>query len=324
MHKQLVNEASLKFVIEPDGPILVKAGESGADPTRPDMEFVRTRWPGGTEPDVYLPGSSLKGVIRAQCERIVRTVDSDQPREDGLWSCNPLHRQDSCSRKLEPKRDEWSGGELYRKSCFACRIFGNTVIAGHVRITDAYPRGEVLIEERNGVAIDRIFGSVAVGPFKLEVVTQGEFEANLLVRNFTLAQLGLLALTLRDLKLGRVGVGFGKSRGLGRVKARFIEFGLRYPTAALRNGDLTLPRSEAHICDAGALAGAGCFPNTDGYGFSADDVAALPDGLTLGTDEWGEVELLLTDEADIERVWTETCVPAWRTAVGLELEKMEV
>jgi len=322
MHKQLVNEASFKFVIEPDGPILVKAGESGADPTRPDMEFVRTRWPGSTEPDVYLPGSSLKGVIRAQCERIVRTVGGEQPREDGLWSCDPLHSRRSCSRKLEQKRGDLPGSELYRQSCFVCRIFGNTAIAGHIRITDAYPRGEVRIEERNGVAIDRIFGSVAVGPFNLEVVTRGEFEANLLVRNFTLAQLGLLALALRDLKLGRVGLGFGKSRGLGQVKARFIEFGVRYPTATLRDGSLTLPRGEARICGAGELAGAGRFPNTDGYGFPTDDVVALPHGIALGTDEWGEVGLLLTNEADIERVWAETCVPAWRAAAGLE--KVEV
>jgi len=318
MHKQLVNEASIRFVIEPDGPILIKAGESGADPRRPDMEFVRTLRPGAKEPNVYLPGSSLKGVIRAQCERIVRTVGNDQPREDGLWSCDPLHNRKSCSRKLELKRGKLLGNELYRQSCFACRMFGNTVIAGHVRITDAYPQGEVLIEERNGVAIDRIFGSVAVGPFNLEVATQGKFEASLLVRNFTLAQLGLLALVLRDLKLGRVGVGFGKSRGLGRVKARFTEFGVRYPTAALRNGDLALPRSKVRICGAGELAGAGCFPNTNGYGFPANEVAALPGDLALSTDEWGEVGLLLTDEADIERMWAETCVPAWRTAASLE------
>ena len=43
MHKRLFNEAILELTIHPDGPILVKAGESGADPTRPAMEFVRTR-----------------------------------------------------------------------------------------------------------------------------------------------------------------------------------------------------------------------------------------------------------------------------------------
>ncbi len=61
MHKRLLNEAILSIAIEPHGPILIKAGDKGADPTLPDMEFVRTN---GTP---YLPGSSLKGVIRAHC-----------------------------------------------------------------------------------------------------------------------------------------------------------------------------------------------------------------------------------------------------------------
>ena len=77
-----------------------------------------------------------------------------------------------------------------------------------------------------------------------------------------------------------------------------------------------------NICGTDELAGAGCFPKTDGYGFPSDDVVALPDGLALHTDEWGEVGLLLTNEADIERVWAETCVRAWRTAAGLD--KVEV
>jgi CRISPR-associated RAMP protein (TIGR02581 family) len=317
MHKQLVNEANFKFIIEPNGPILIKTGGTDADPTFPDMEFVRTRRQGDEKADVYLPGSSLKGILRAQCERIVRTVGSSHAQENGLWSCDPLHSRESCSRKLEPKRDQWAGDKLYCRSCFVCRMFGNTAIAGHTRITDAYPRGEVLIEERYGVAIDRIFGSVAVGPFNLEVVTQGEFEATLLVRNFTLAQLGLLALTLRDLKLGRIGVGFGKSRGLGRVNACFTEFGLRYPTASLQDGNVVLKGGKAHICRADEIAGAGCFPNTNGYGFPRDDAVALPNGLTLGVDEWGEVGLLLTDESDVEQVWAETCVPAWSAVAGL-------
>ena len=74
MHKATFLEGTLHFSITPDGPILIKAGDTGgADPTLPDMEFVRTRRRGSAE--VYLPGSSLKGVIRAHCERICRSLD---------------------------------------------------------------------------------------------------------------------------------------------------------------------------------------------------------------------------------------------------------
>src|SRR5262245_3637344 len=76
MHKATFLEGTLQMTIRPDGPVLVKAGESGGgDPTLPDMEFVRT-FRGGA-PQVYIPGPSLKGVVRAQAERICRSLDAE-------------------------------------------------------------------------------------------------------------------------------------------------------------------------------------------------------------------------------------------------------
>jgi CRISPR/Cas system CSM-associated protein Csm3 (group 7 of RAMP superfamily) len=63
MHKRLVNHCTIDFSIIPVGPILIKSGKEGADPTKPSMEFVETYHAGGRS--VYLPGSSLKGAIRA-------------------------------------------------------------------------------------------------------------------------------------------------------------------------------------------------------------------------------------------------------------------
>jgi hypothetical protein len=40
MHKKLVNHCTLELTLIPDGPILIKSGRQGADPTKPDMEFV--------------------------------------------------------------------------------------------------------------------------------------------------------------------------------------------------------------------------------------------------------------------------------------------
>jgi CRISPR/Cas system CSM-associated protein Csm3 (group 7 of RAMP superfamily) len=72
MHKRFVNQCTIDLTIVPCGPILIKSGKEGADPTKPDMEFVETYHAGGRS--IYLPGSSLKGAIRAHAERIVRTV----------------------------------------------------------------------------------------------------------------------------------------------------------------------------------------------------------------------------------------------------------
>ena len=75
MHKRLVNRCTIYLNIISDGSILIKSGRQGADPTKPDMEFVETYYKG--KRSIYLPGSSLKGAIRAQAERIVPTVGSD-------------------------------------------------------------------------------------------------------------------------------------------------------------------------------------------------------------------------------------------------------
>ena len=97
MHKRLLNEAILEVAIQPQGPILIKAGDKGADPTLPDMEFVRTNG------QPYLPGSSLKGVIRSHCERLARTVGGE------AMACDPLHDRLSCGARLQ-RREATSRG----------------------------------------------------------------------------------------------------------------------------------------------------------------------------------------------------------------------
>jgi len=308
MHKRLLNEAILDFTIVPQGPILVKAGETGADPTRPDMEFVRT-WKDGQRV-VYLPGPSLKGVIRSHCERIVRTVGKEGS------CCNPVVKEKSCVG-LHTLKQEHDGIYVYRHSCFVCQMFGNTVLAGRVRTKDAYPVGEVRTEERNGVAIDRVFGSVAVGPFQMEVVTQGEFQTTIAIRNFTIAQLGLLALALRDLKLGRVGVGFGKSRGLGHVTLEWGTLTVHYtrqPEDGHRLAGAALLLGEEEAEKYGYVVGNGA---AFGYTLMGQDVSAeLPDSLEMTDNGWSGWELKVPPE-QVEAAW-KTCIPAWRAAIRLE------
>lgn len=330
MFKQLYNEAMLKLRIEPDGPILIKASERGDDPTRPDMEFVRTNHQG--RETIYLPGSSLKGVLRAHCERLARTVQPETTASQLLsdrLSCDPLHEKLSCSSQWEKEkskakrreREPVGTEEIYQRSCFICRLFGNTSLASRFRITDAYPPEgtrpeEIITEERNGVAIDRVFGSVAVGPFNYEVATKAVFTCEIHLRNFTAAQLGLLALALRDLEQQRVGVGFAKSRGLGRVKAAVNKVNFRYPACSL-NGSLTLLGRDKPNTAPNVLAGAGAFEPDEKYGLGKSDQVALPDGISLSADEdWEEPSLTLEDATQIKALWRK-CAEAWRATVEL-------
>ncbi|MBD2145371.1 RAMP superfamily CRISPR-associated protein [Sphaerospermopsis sp. FACHB-1194] len=224
MHKKFVNHCTIDLTIIPDSPILIKSGKEGADPTKPDMEFVETYHAGGRT--IYLPGSSLKGAIRAHAERIVRTVGGDNNTQK-LWASDPM-KGDYLPKNL-------SSHEIYKQSSFTDQMFGNTSIASRLRIEDAYPEKSkpVRTEERNGVAIDRVFGSVAVGPFNYQVCTAGEFKTKLHLKNFTLAQLGLIGLVLRDLNDGWFGLGFAKSRGLGTVKIQLNKAVVQYPGCIL-------------------------------------------------------------------------------------------
>ncbi len=275
MHKRLVNHCTIDFSIIPVGPILIKSGKEGADPTKPNMEFVETYHAGGRS--VYLPGSSLKGAIRAHAERIVRTVGSDKrptldPKSDKftLWADDPLKNENYEYYKKLPS------AEIYKQSSFTDQIFGNTSIASRFRIQDAYPTTSIplKIEERNGVAIDRVFGSAVRGAlFNYEVCTSGDFRTKIHLKNFSLAQLGLIGLVLRDLDDGWFGIGFAKSRGMGTVKLQYHSAVVQYPGCELRGDQIYAIGKELNWPNT-FLLGAGEFlPGKDEnpYKFPVDD-----------------------------------------------------
>ncbi len=276
MHKRFVNQCTIDLTIIPCGPILIKSGKEGADPTKPDMEFVETYHAGGRS--IYLPGSSLKGAIRAHAERIVRTVGRDKRPINGnaLWASNPLNLDELkyLDALSDPK-------DIYRLSSFTDQMFGNTSIASRVRIEDAYPVDpkQLKVEERNGVAIDRVFGSVAVGPFNYQVCTSGEFHTKIHLKNFSLAQLGLIGLVLRDLNEGWFGLGFAKSRGLGMVEVKLNSAVMQYPGCVLdeENQQICTLGREPKQWFHNRLLGAGLFlkdEESEHYGFPDGDEQA--------------------------------------------------
>jgi CRISPR/Cas system CSM-associated protein Csm3 (group 7 of RAMP superfamily) len=314
MHKRFVNHCTLDLTIIPDGPILIKSGREGADPTKPQMEFVETYHAGGRT--IYLPGSSLKGAIRAHAERIVRTVGDDRKPNDPnrIWASNPLltNDYDYLNDPDDPKK-KLPAPAIYKESSFTDQIFGNIAIASRFRIEDAYPDTSVpvKIEERNGVAIDRVFGSVAHGPFDYQVCTGGAFKTKIHLKNFSLAQLGLIALVMRDLNAGWFGIGFAKSRGLGIVHLEYNSAVVQYPGCILHDKQI-YPFGSSTPWDKIYLAGAGEFLQEDGanpYGFPSNDkyeVAISPTSMKYG---FG-VELRWGDKTDITELFMQS-VAAW-------------
>ncbi len=228
MHGRLYNQLDLEIAIIPQTPLLIKSGQKASiDPALPDMQFVRTRrrHPNGDIDEVvYIPGSSLRGVVRAHAERLLRTLNDN-------YACY-VEAKKFCLRQKGLKENEEAAPRLYRESCYACKLFGNTGIASRVQMSDLYPAIAPLSESRFGVAIDRITGAVAVGPFDLEVVTDARFEGRIVLRNFTIGQLGLLSAALLDIADGLIALGHAKSRGLGRVRIEFVRAQFRFAKEA--------------------------------------------------------------------------------------------
>lgn len=226
MHRRLINSARLELRIEPYGPILIKSGIETPDPTRAGLEFVRTRHSRLGE-TVYLPGTSLKGAFRSHAERALRGL--------GVDICDPLSGKSTCrSIRVE---DDTPTPAVFAAQCPACRTFGSLKVAGRLNFSDAMPwsRGADPEQQQAGfenvnrteprfqVGISRDTGGVHGGAlYDLELVVAGEFFSELHLRNFELWQLALVFAMASDLNDGVFAIGFGKSRGLGRVRASLV------------------------------------------------------------------------------------------------------
>lgn len=227
MHQRLVNSARLELRIRPFGPLLIKSGIETPDPTRPGLEFVRTHHARLGE-TVYLPGTSLKGAFRGHAERALRGR--------GLEICDPLTEAKSPCRQSH-QDDKTSTAKTFARQCPACRTFGSLKVAGRLNFSDGMPwrPGADAEEQRSGrddanrtearfqVGISRDNGAVqSRALYDLELVVGGEFFSEIHLRNFELWQLALVLALVDDLNHGIFAIGFGKSRGLGRVRAQLV------------------------------------------------------------------------------------------------------
>ena len=252
MLRKWLCQAEVAIAIEPVDPVLVKSGHATMDGA--DMVPVSTIRNGKST--YYLPGTSLKGVLRSHFERIARTL---RPGSVCLPYYDP-RREIPVPVKAEEKsygcgfRSRGQGADAasaaYADSCAACRLFGSLKFAGRFSIGDAYPLPDhqPVVEARNGVGIDRFTGGTVRGVlFDLQALVGGKFEANVRLTNFELWQLAGLKLLLDDLADELIAVGSGRSRGLGRVRAAVTSFRLTYlgrVQSAVGIGQLATPTEQ--------------------------------------------------------------------------------
>lgn len=285
MLKKLVNEAFCTLRITTTGPLLIKSGHASI--SGPDMTPVLTFRNGRQE--VFLPGSSLKGVFRSHLEKIAcslkprvvcypfegneeRQADIDRRQRDYRDSCGGMFNQYARRSEENRRRLEERTDLVYMASCPTCRLFGSTGFIGRIAIGDAYLASDEVKEQRDGVGIDRLTGGASHGAkFELEVVSTGVvFETDIHLRNFEIWQLGMLFVVLRDLEDELINIGSGRSRGLGKVTASIGEEG-----SAARPGGLVTGAMRQSGEPANQLWGLGRWLNDGSYGTWRDDYLEL-------------------------------------------------
>lgn len=167
----------------------------------------------------FIPGSSLRGAVRAYVERIVRAFEPDVG--NGKGASNPTKNEEWS---IPPKKkQELAGGEdyeeqIYRQSCRVERVFGSPWLASRVRFTDLPMITPAEPELRDTVAIDREKESVA-NKYDFEALPAGvRFQFELIAENLDEGEeLGLVLLGIQALERGEILIGGFKGRGLGHV-----------------------------------------------------------------------------------------------------------
>lgn len=216
LHEALHNRLVLRGELLCQTAVRVGAGESN-EPVGTGLPVIKDAF--GYP---FVPGSSLKGVLRSRVESFVRAINPGRKA-----ACIPVGNKDGwCVREISEHMDD---EQIYKETCLVCRAFGSPWFASKIQIRDALLVDPNLwfgqYQVRNGVAIDRDTQTVSAKKlYDYEVVpAQTRFEFSLIAENLTDSQIGMLFVGLRPFERREISIGGGRSRGLGVVELRLPE-----------------------------------------------------------------------------------------------------
>lgn len=193
----------LEVTLQMDGPFLInnpqQAGKQNgrADKNTHSMPLCDKNG------NPRLNEKSLRGAMRSQAERILRTL--------GIPCCD-------TNKPCEPINDK---SEL-ENLCLACQVFGAAGWQSPVHIHPFTCVGQPVKETQQFVAIDRFHGGGKDGAlFSATYFISPAFTGVIEIDEARLPKAGegLLALLWRDLKEGDIKLGFGVNKGYGGVKS---------------------------------------------------------------------------------------------------------
>lgn len=193
-----------------------------------DLGVVMT--PGG-EP--YLPGSSLKGKLRVTAERFAPHLGLTACLLDsslsGVRCCNCqlwASEHQECLKEIRQEKNATKKLErIAAVTCHVCQLFGSTLKAGRLFLSDAAVMDWAgIVEVRDGVVIDRDAETAVPGlKYDFESIPAGaSFRCCLDAENLTMADRALLGAAVFEWCDGFT-LGSGSSRGLGRAQVTSVK-----------------------------------------------------------------------------------------------------
>jgi len=181
----------------------------------------------------YIPGSSLKGVLRSTAEAIAKQYNIKPEPCSGLTQDSCMRRniqelgsnlEDLVKQNIKENEDK-ALQQINKYACLLCKVFGATSYRSKVYLNDAYPFDAsgrplpVAVEVKRGIAIDRTTGAAAPGAlYNVEYVSPGSmFFFKIIAYNLPNYALALLLNSIKALDNGYVRLGGFKSRGFGKA-----------------------------------------------------------------------------------------------------------
>lgn len=168
----------------------------------------------------YIPGSSLKGTLRSQIERLCLQLPDLNDPQVCLTGQNSNSSCPTANQKETNKSDE-SRRSAFDNVCIICHLFGSPYNASRIFFKDAAVTewaGRTAI--RNGVVINRDSETAVNGLlYDYETVDSGSsFEFEMTVESNDDYDLGAACVGISELVNGNIQIGGMRSRGLGWCK----------------------------------------------------------------------------------------------------------
>lgn len=219
--------AQAEITLQFQGPMLIndpaRSRRGGFDHTPwKDSPWLQDAW--------VLPGSSVRGILRNQAERIARTLATQRATDeaDFLRHC-PAGDPNNSRRAAAPlansdcllSENGISGEEIARpfQLDLADQLFGSVRLGSRLIVEDGRLANRPALKAMDFLAIDRFTGGGRdSAKFDALVLWKPAFKVRLRLDNPSAWELGWLLLTLRDLHDGLTTLGFGAAKGFGQAK----------------------------------------------------------------------------------------------------------